>query len=70
MANCSLSEKVILITGASSGIGAGVASHLATFSTRLALVARNKEALEQVKGECLAAGARLEQLMDNTAFNV
>jgi len=54
----SLAGKVILITGASSGIGAGVSAHLASFGTRLALVARNKEALEEVKNDCLAAGAR------------
>ena len=58
MADTSLSDKVILITGASSGIGAGAAYHLAGFSCRLALVARNKEALEEVKEKCLAAGAR------------
>ena len=54
----SLAGKAILITGASSGIGAGIAVHLASFGTRLALVARNKEALEEVKVDCLAAGAR------------
>ena len=54
----SLAGKAILVTGASSGIGAGIAAHLASFGTRLALVARNKEALEEVKKVCLAAGAR------------
>ena len=54
----SLSGKVILLTGASSGIGAGAAIHLAALGTRLSLVARNKEALEDVKRQCLAAGAR------------
>ena len=54
----SLTGKVILITGASSGIGAGVSVHLASLGTRLALVARNKEALEEVKKNCLAAGAK------------
>ena len=54
----SLAGKAILITGSSSGIGAGVAVHLASFGTRLALVARNKEALEEVKKDCLTAGAR------------
>ena len=33
----SLRGKVILITGASSGIGAGVSTHFATFGPRLAL---------------------------------
>ena len=54
----SLAGKAILITGASSGIGAGVSAHLASFGTRLSLVARNKEALEGVAATCLAAGAK------------
>ena len=53
----SLSGRVILVTGASSGIGAGTASHLASQRTKLALVGRNTEALEEVKTACLAAGA-------------
>ena len=53
----SLSGKVILVTGASSGIGAGTASHLAGHRTKLALVGRNTEALEEVKTACLSAGA-------------
>ena len=53
----SLRGKVILITGASSGIGAGVSTHFATFGPRLALVARNTEALLEVRRNCLAAGA-------------
>ena len=53
----SLRGKVILITGASSGIGAGAAAHLARQGTRLALVGRNQEALEAVRNNCLSAGA-------------
>ena len=54
----SLTGKVILISGASSGIGAGTAVHLATLGTRLALVARNELALGEVRDRCQAAGAR------------
>lgn len=53
----SLSGKVVLITGASSGIGAGAAVHLAGLGTRLALVGRKQEALESVRRSCLSAGA-------------
>ena len=53
----SLSGKVLLITGASSGIGAGAAAHLATLGARLALVGRNQEALEAVRTKCLSVGA-------------
>jgi len=53
-----MADKVVLITGASSGIGAGTAKHFAGLGCKLALVARNKEALETVKEECVAAGAK------------
>jgi NAD(P)-dependent dehydrogenase (short-subunit alcohol dehydrogenase family) len=48
-----LHEKVVLITGASSGIGRAMALRLAQCGCRLALAARNVAALEEV-----AAGAR------------
>ena len=46
-------DKVVLITGASSGIGAELAQQLSTQKAKLILTARNKEALEQVKQKCL-----------------
>jgi len=54
----SLQGKVVLVTGASSGIGAGTARHLAGLGCRLALVARNQSALESVATECRQAGAQ------------
>lgn len=36
-------DKVILITGASSGIGADAARHLASLGGRVAVVGRNTE---------------------------
>jgi len=45
----------VLVTGASSGIGAGVAIHLATLGCRLCLVGRNATALEEVSSACKAA---------------
>jgi len=53
----SLSGKVVLLTGASSGIGAGTALHFAKLGAKLALVARNKEKLEQVANSCKEAGS-------------
>ena len=50
--------KVILVTGASSGIGAGTAKHFAALGCKLALVARTKEKLDIVKDACVAAGAK------------
>ena len=48
-----LKEKVVWITGASSGIGEELAYALAREGSFLILSARNKEKLEQVKAKCL-----------------
>jgi short-subunit dehydrogenase len=47
-----LGNKVIWITGASSGIGEALVYELAKKKTRLILSARRKEELERVKGNC------------------
>lgn len=53
----SFENKVILITGASSGIGQATAELLATKKAKLVLVGRNTGNLEQVNGKCTANGA-------------
>ena len=45
-----------MITGASAGIGRAIARELAAEGVRLALVARNRDRLEQVAGEISSAG--------------
>lgn len=49
--------KNVLITGASSGIGAELARNFARGGASLALLARNKEALEEVARDCRNFGA-------------
>ncbi len=49
----SLKDKVIWITGASSGIGEALVYELQHHGARLILSARRQELLEQVKGNCL-----------------
>ncbi|HOH32122.1 MAG TPA: SDR family NAD(P)-dependent oxidoreductase, partial [Candidatus Hydrogenedentes bacterium] len=44
-------DKVVFITGASSGIGAESARQLAAEGARLALLARREDKLASVKGE-------------------
>jgi len=50
------SGKVIVITGASDGIGAELARQLARQQARLALAARRANALDSVRDECVALG--------------
>ena len=47
-----LNGKVVVITGASSGIGAGLAEHFAKLGARLVLTGRNAENLNTVSLKC------------------
>ena len=49
-------DKVVIVTGASSGLGAALAVEFARVGARLALFARNGEKLEEVVGHCAEAG--------------
>ena len=51
-----LKGKTALVTGASMGIGRGIALALAREGVRLALVARRGNLLEELAGEIVAAG--------------
>lgn len=50
-------DRYVVITGASSGIGAAIAREFASRGARLTLVGRNMERLARVREECLANGA-------------
>eukprot|EP00002_Diphylleia_rotans_P039110 TRINITY_DN899_c0_g2_i2.p1 TRINITY_DN899_c0_g2~~TRINITY_DN899_c0_g2_i2.p1 ORF type:complete len:261 (-),score=66.20 TRINITY_DN899_c0_g2_i2:1144-1926(-) len=49
-----LKDAIVLITGASAGIGAACAFGFAQFGSKLILVARRQEKLEQIRDEILA----------------
>lgn len=51
------SAPLVLISGASQGIGAEIARQFAALKVRLALVARNADKLAEVRETCLAVGA-------------
>jgi NAD(P)-dependent dehydrogenase (short-subunit alcohol dehydrogenase family) len=57
MASMTIKDKVIVITGASDGIGAELARQLAPEQPKLVLAARGQEALERVAAACRAHGA-------------
>lgn len=56
----SMRDNVVVITGASRGIGAELARQLAAQGSMLALSGRDAEALESVAAECRALGAAVE----------
>ncbi|KAH8407789.1 hypothetical protein KR222_007817 [Zaprionus bogoriensis] len=67
----SFKDKVIIVTGASSGIGAATAVHLASLGGLLVLVGRNVEKLKETAQSIVAAGGapalQLQADMDKEA---
>jgi short-subunit dehydrogenase len=62
-----MKNNVVVITGASKGIGAELARQLAAKGAMLALSAREVPLLEKVAGECVALGARAEVIAADVA---
>jgi short-subunit dehydrogenase len=63
----SFKDKVVIITGASSGIGQALAMRLAGEGASLALAARNAERLEAVAATCRQRGAKAIALPTDVA---
>lgn len=61
--NTDMTGKVVLLTGASSGLGRAAAEELASLGATLILVGRSPERLLEVKEVCVAAGAPQVQLI-------
>ncbi|XP_065095419.1 3-oxoacyl-[acyl-carrier-protein] reductase FabG-like [Ochlerotatus camptorhynchus] len=57
------SGKVVLITGASSGIGAATAKYLTELGATVAMTGRNAENLNKVGAECEAVGKQTPLLL-------
>jgi NAD(P)-dependent dehydrogenase (short-subunit alcohol dehydrogenase family) len=56
MADHDLGGRVVIVTGASRGVGRGIALHLARAGARLGVVARRADALEALSAELDALG--------------
>ncbi|XP_035226163.1 uncharacterized oxidoreductase TM_0325-like [Stegodyphus dumicola] len=62
-----LKGKVVLITGASSGIGASTAVHFATLGCKLSVVGRNEINLEKTIEACTNAGTESSDILKMVA---
>ena len=59
MGTSNIADKVVVITGASSGIGESIAKLLARHGAKVVLGARRKDRLDAVVKEISAAGVKL-----------
>jgi short-subunit dehydrogenase len=64
--NKKLKEKLVVITGASSGVGRAIAIEFAKHGARLVLAARRQQALDEVAAECEGLGATVRVVLTDT----
>lgn len=64
--NMNIKEKVVIVTGASSGIGRATAILLTKHSANVALVARSKEKLENLSGSLAHSFVRVTDMANET----
>ena len=65
----SLKDQMVVITGASSGVGKAIALEFATYGCKLMLAARNKQALDEAVAECRSLGATAEGIVADTGIS-
>ncbi|XP_076819659.1 L-xylulose reductase-like isoform X2 [Clavelina lepadiformis] len=64
-------SKIVLVTGAASGVGAGTAKAFAKHGTRLCLVDRDEENLAKTETECKNVGAEKASFKDfDDTYNI
>lgn len=61
-----LDGKIVVVTGASSGVGRAIALELASHGAQLVLAARRKEALKEVADECKEVGGSATTFIADT----
>jgi len=62
MADC-FKGKTVIVTGASSGIGQGVAAEFAKHGANVIIGGRNTSQLEETKSQCIKAGLKENQIV-------
>lgn len=58
-----LTSKVVVVTGASDGLGRSIAIDLAKHKAKIALLARSEDKLKEVKQACAEAGGEAEYFL-------
>ena len=67
MQSYSLNNKIAIVTGASRGIGSAIAKTLAKNGVKVALNARNSEALKKLKNEIISANGIAEIMVGDVS---